>query len=141
MQSQAFAARWSWQVTDPEAAGVTTRARAEMHIAKGLPAHWSPGSWQRWARKVGAMPTLLLCSCSVCSARRHARGALIWRLGNSVKLPSRSSVSWDNRCNTGAPVCDDRVGREALTAAKIKVSERGERWGTISPKRPRAWKE
>jgi hypothetical protein len=38
VQSQAFSARCSWQVTDPEAAGATTRARAEMRIAKGLPA-------------------------------------------------------------------------------------------------------
>jgi hypothetical protein len=31
-------------MTEPEAAGATTRARAEMHIAKGLPADPSPGS-------------------------------------------------------------------------------------------------
>ena len=40
VRSQAFGAECPWQVTDPEAAGATTRARKEMHIAKGFPAHW-----------------------------------------------------------------------------------------------------
>ena len=112
MQSQASGARCSWQVTDPEAAGVTTRARVDRRIAKGVPTLWSPDGWQPRARKVDATPTLLLCSCSACSASRYARGAKIWRLGNSVNLPSRSSASWDDRCNAEAAVCDDRVGRE-----------------------------
>lgn len=128
MQSQ----RCSWQVTDPEAASVTTRARVDMRIAKGVPTLWSPGGWQPRAGKVDATPTLL-CSCSVCSASRYARGAKIWRLGNSVNLPSRSSASWDDRCNAGAAVCDDRVGREAITAAKIKISQRCKRWGDDFP--------
>ena len=69
MQSQAFGARYSWQVTGPEAAGATTRACAAMHIAKGFPADEGPGSdrYEKW----NAMPTLLLCSCSVCSVRGH----------------------------------------------------------------------
>lgn len=121
MQRQASSARCSWQVTYPEAAGATTRARAEMHIAKGLPAHRSLGGWQRRTQKVDAMPTLLPCSCIVRSARRHARGAPIWRLGNSVKLPSRSPAFWDDRCNAGRVVCNDRVGRESQQLPKSKL--------------------
>ena len=70
-ERQAFGARRSWQVTDPDAACATKRAHAKMHIAKGPPADWSRGSdghekWMQCPR--------CCCARAVCFARGHARG-------------------------------------------------------------------
>ncbi len=112
MQSQAFGARCSWQVTDPEAAGATIRSCAKMDIAKGSlhKRALAVDGHQKWGAMAHVAAVLVHF---VFRTRERKRGAANKCLGNFAEPSSRSLVSKDHCGNDGRIKCDDRAGRNS----------------------------